>query len=339
MDFTAVPRTLAISLILTFALARPSLAQNKPAENEQNQPAEQKPEAAPAQEKKEAPPEPAPAPKAQEEEPPSPPPKSRPLPQAPTRHAWQLLETAAHSNQTSERVTSIRALSLLLENSRALKMAEAALLDEKPEVRSSAAATLGELRFKSSIPKLRSMLEDKDPSVVLAAAHALEDMHDEAAYEVFYEILTGERKASKGLLETQTSILHDPKKLAKLGIEEGISNVVPFGGFGVQAYRLMSKNEGARVRAAAAKELANDPDPTSTKALMNAAGDNDWTVRASALEALAKREDPSALNTVALYMYDDKSEVKYNAAAATLRLTAIRQGRHPQKTVRKRSKR
>ncbi len=258
-------------------------------------------------------------------------PPARPVPENPEQQAWDLLEKAVHSDKVSERTTSVSALSLLPDNTHALKLAEAALLDDKAEVRAAAAVTLGELRSKSSIPKLRSMLEDKDPSVVLAATHALQQMHDEAAYDVYYEILTGERKVSKGLIASQTSILHDPKKLAKLGIEEGISNAVPFGGFGVEAYRLMSKNEGARLRASAARELADDPDPASTKALTNAAGDNDWTVRASALEALAKRGDPSALKTVELYMYDDRSEVKYNAAAATLRLLAIRGARHQEK--------
>ncbi len=254
-------------------------------------------------------------------------PSSPPLPQNPEQQAWALLEKAVHSDKASERATAVASLSLLPENTKALQLAEAALLDQKPEVRSAAAATLGELQYKSSIPKLRSMLEDKEPSVVLAAAHALKQMHDEAAYEVYYEILTGERKVSKGFIASETSILHDPKKLAKLGIEEGISNAVPFGGYGVEAYRLMSSNKGAVMRATAARDLVHDPDPASTTALMNAAGDSDWIVRASAIEALAKRGDPKALNTVELYMYDDRSEVKYNAAAATLRLLAIRDTR------------
>ena len=338
MDVLSLPRTVAVVLLMSSCLLAAAVPQNK-AESTANQ------DQAAGSESKTGSPQAQNGPKkdqatpAETQEQPAPPPKPRPLSEDPTRQAWDLLNDAQHSDKASERVTSVRALSLMQNNRTALKLAEAALLDDKPEVRSSAESTLGELRFKSSIPKLRSMLEDKDPSVVLAAAHALEDMHDEAAYEVFYEILTGERKASKGLIADQTSILHDPKKLAKLGIEESISNVVPFGGFGIEAYRLMSKNEGARVRAAAARQLADDPDPASTKALTNAVGDDDWTVRASALEALAKRGDPTALGTVQLYMYDDKSEVKYNAAAATLHLLAIRDGRERKPKPRSRATR
>jgi HEAT repeat protein len=41
------------------------------------------------------------------------------------------------------------------------------------------------------------------------------------------------------------------------------------------------------------------------------------------LEALAKRGDPSVLDAVESCMSDEKDAVKYTAAAAVLRLTAI----------------
>jgi hypothetical protein len=65
---------------------------------------------------------------------------------------------------------------------------------------------------------------------------------------------------------------------------------------------------------AAAKVLAKDPDPAATKALADAAGDKSWPVRAAALEALAKRGDPSVLDTVQLHLSDGKDTVKYTAA-------------------------
>jgi HEAT repeats len=52
--------------------------------------------------------------------------------------------------------------------------------------------------------------------------------------------------------------------------------------------------------------LARDPDPATTKALADAAGDKSWIVQAAALEALGKRGDRSALNTVEKYMSDEK---------------------------------
>ena len=171
-------------------------------------------------------------------------------------------------------------------------------------------------------------MDDQDPSVALAAAHSLDLMHDDSAYEVYYEVLTGQRKAGKGLIASQTSILKDPKKMAQLGFEEGIG-FIPFAGIGWGAIKAIRKDDSSPVRAAAAKVLAKDPDPATTKALADAVGDNSWLVRAAALEALAKRGDPSVLETAELSMSDEKDAVKYTAAAAVLRLTSIKESRLP----------
>ena len=197
------------------------------------------------------------------------------------------------------------------------------MTDSKPEVRSAAAAALGEMRSRGSIPKLRAAFDDQDPLVVLAAAHSLDLMHDNSAYEVYFEVLNGERKAGKGLISSQASLLHDPKKMAALGFEEGIG-FVPFAGIGWGAIKVITKDDTSPVRAAAAKVLARDPDPATTEALIDATGDKSWIVQTAALEALAKRGDRSALRTVEKYMSDEKDAVKYTAAAAVLRLSAIK---------------
>jgi hypothetical protein len=128
-------------------------------------------------------------------------------------------------------------LGLIPNDVKALKLAEKALGDDKPEVRSAAAAALGDMKSRTSIPKLRKALDDRDPSVALTAAHSLELMHDDSAYEVYYEVLTGQRKAGKGLIASETSVLKDPKKMAQLGFEEGIG-FIPFAGIGWEAIKV-----------------------------------------------------------------------------------------------------
>ena len=73
--------------------------------------------------------------------------------------------------------------------------------------------------------------------------------------------------------------------------------------------------------------LADDPDPATTKVLEEAAGDKSWLVRAAALEALARRGDPSALETVELYILDEKDVVRYTASASALRLIASKEAK------------
>jgi HEAT repeat protein len=263
-------------------------------------------------------------------------PKARKSPKA---EAWQILDAACTGDRTIARATAIRVLGLMPDDAKARRLAEKALADDKPEVRSAAAAALGDMKSRTSIPKLKEALDDDDPSVALAAAHSLELMHDDSAYEVYYEVLTGQRKAGRGLIASETSILKDKKKMAQLGFEEGIG-FVPFAGIGWVAIKTITKDDASPVRAAAAKVLAKDPDPAATKALADAAGDKNWLVRAAALEALAKRGDPAVLDTVSLYMTDKKEAVKYTAAAAVLRLTAIKESgaEVKKKGLRKKSK-
>lgn len=244
----------------------------------------------------------------------------------PEEQAWQMIEHAATQGRLSDRATAVSVLGLMPNDSRAVKLAEKELKDDKAEVRAAAAAALGGMNSRRSISNLRMTLDDSDPLVVLAAAHALDLLHDKSAYEVYYEVLNGERKTGKGLIASQSSILSDPKKMAQLGFEEGIG-FVPFAGIGWGAIKAMTKDDVSPIRAAAAKVLAKDPDPATTKALIDAAGDKRWLVRAAALEALAKRGDPSVLETVKMYMDDENKAVMYTAAATLLRLTAIMEQR------------
>jgi HEAT repeat protein len=239
---------------------------------------------------------------------------------SPVDGAWQLLEAGVNSDKPGERALAVHAIGLVRNNSHARYLAERGLDDEKPEVRAAAAEALGQIGMKTSVAKLKQMLDDKDNKVVLSAAQALIQLKNEDGYQVYYEILTGERKSGGGLIASQEAMLKDPKRLLDLGFHEGLG-FVPFGGISWEAYKTITKDDVTPLRAAAAKKLAQDPDPDSTKALIKAAGDKQWLVRAAALEALALRGDQSATKTAALYLYDDQSEVKYTAAAAVIRLS------------------
>ncbi len=248
------------------------------------------------------------------------------IPKDPKAYAWNMLNVAIAGNKTGSRASAVRVLGLVPKDLHARQLAEKALIDDKPEVRAAGAMALGAMNARSSIPKLKSALSDDEPVVVLAAAHALDLLHDDSAFEIYYELLTGERKASKGLIASQTAGLKDPKKLAMMGFEEGIG-FVPFAGMGWEAYRRLTKTDTSPVRAAAAKVLIKDPDPESGKAIGKAAtADKNWIVRAAALEALAKRGDPSLIEPAEFAMWDDKEAVKFTAAATVIHLMDVKEG-------------
>jgi HEAT repeat protein len=242
--------------------------------------------------------------------------------QTPEQRAWYMLRSGVSQKNTGKRVQAVRALRLLPGSSEATEMAEAALRDRNPEVRIAAASALGLMGAKEAIPVLKKATFDNKPAVVLAAAHSLELLSDPAGDEVYYELLTGERKPAEGLIAQQMDTLKDKKKMAELGFEEGLG-FVPYADIGFSAAKAIRKDDASPVRASAARALIKDSDPRVGRALVQAASDKNWIVRASAVLALAKREDPDLLPAISPAMSDKNQVVRFTAAAAVIRLTTV----------------
>jgi HEAT repeat protein len=244
--------------------------------------------------------------------------------QAPTDKAWEILKRGAADESYEVRVQTFRALALLTGNQTAQNMAESALGDERPEVRSAAASALGQMGAKSSIPKLQQAVRDADVGVVLTATDALFRLGDPTAFHVYYAVLVGEKKSGEGLVESQMKMLKDPKAMAQMGFTVGMG-FIPFAGAGYGVFKAVRKDDSSPVRAAAATKLAGDPDPKSGEALAKTASDPKWIVRAAVIDAIARRGDPSLLNAVIPLLDDENNMVKFSAAAAIVRLSALRE--------------
>ncbi|HEX3738765.1 MAG TPA: HEAT repeat domain-containing protein [Terriglobales bacterium] len=234
--------------------------------------------------------------------------------------SWRVLLSGLHNKRIAERTQAVKALSLLAGNHQALRFALRAMRDNNPKVRTAAASTLGELHAEVALPVLRAATSDKDPSVMLAATHALYILKDPLAYEVYYAILMGNKKTSAGLIQSQVDRLKDPKQMAQMGFEEGIG-FVPYAGMGYEAYRQLMKHDNSPVRAAAARFLALDPDSISEDALIQVAdADKNIFVREAALDALAERSDPKCIPRLAINLDDSKYPIRYRTAATIILL-------------------
>jgi HEAT repeat protein len=248
-------------------------------------------------------------------------PKRQPASQESLRqNAQKVLDAGIANDNKGDRATAVRTLGLLKGNLWARSAAENALKDKEVPVRAAAAVALGQMDARESIPQLQAMFTDSSPEVVIAAASALRNLGDVSAFGVYYAVLTGERKTGESLTQQQLSMLKDPKKMAAIGFTAGIG-FVPFGGAALGAINAMRKDDVSPVRAAAAKILANDPDPHSKDALVQAVSDKSALVRAAALDALARRGDATVLSAVEPALADKEELVRYTAAAAVLHLT------------------
>ena len=244
--------------------------------------------------------------------------------QAPTDKAWTVLKGGASDKSFERRAKTFRALALVIQNQTARQMAESALADERPEVRSAAASALGQMGAKSSIPKLMQLgKSDKDAAVVFAVTDALFRLGDPAAFQVYYAVLLGEKKTGEGLVDSQLNMLKDPKAMAQMGFTVGIG-FVPFASAGYGVFRAVTKDDASPIRAAAATKLAGDPDPKSGQALAKSTKDPKWLVRAAVVDAIARRGDPSLLQAVVPLLDDENDEVRFSAAAAIVRLSSAK---------------
>jgi HEAT repeat protein len=238
-----------------------------------------------------------------------------------TAKAWSLLEAGAAEKNTEQRETAVRTLGVISKNPRATGLAKNALNDANPQVRAAAAAALGQMHATNAAPELKKALDDKEVRVVLAAAHALSLLNDPACYEIYYEILTGERKGNTKFMEQQKEMLHDPKQVASLGFNEGIG-FLPFAGDGWGALQMIMKDrrDDAAAKAAIIFALANDPEAHTGDALVASSQDKNWVIRVAALEAISKRGDAALLPKIEGLLDDPKYEVRYTAAAVVVHL-------------------
>jgi HEAT repeat protein len=246
-----------------------------------------------------------------------------PSPAPQTDKAWTVISDALSAKDTDRRVRGIHVLGNIHRNAKAEKLVLQALTDASSDVRAEAAAVLGHLHLVSAKAKLHEALKDKDLNVVIAAANALYAMKDPIAFDVYYALLTGERKSSAGLLQTQLDTLHDRKQMEKLAFETGIG-FVPFGGMGWEAWKTITRDDSSPVKAAAAEKLATDPDPRSADALVWAAHEKKWRVRAAAANAIGIRGDSKLLSTLNYLLDDENDTVRLEAAAAIIEMSKKR---------------
>jgi HEAT repeat protein len=237
--------------------------------------------------------------------------------------AWTMLTTAVSDDKHEEtRVQALAALGLMGGNPRSLRLIKDAMKDKDIDIRVAAALAAGETKSPNVTTELRSMLDDKDPSVAFVAALTLWKMHDRSGEDVLAAVADGERKSTSTLLNgTKHSIskeLHDPAAMAKYGATQGAYYLLGPFGIGLTAIEYLRKNGGDNARVSAIEAIAQNHTNPIRLELISATMDKDLGVRAAACKALARYHDKDVPPALAKVFDDAKPPVRLTAAAAYL---------------------
>lgn len=243
--------------------------------------------------------------------------------------AWGLLNDAATSDKFRDRSDAISALTITPRELKSIAVVSHALNDKDENIRTLAATSLGDMKARSAIPRLKAALDDKSPQVSFAAAQALWKMGDRSGRGIFYDVLIGERKVKPGPIKEKIQQarmdMHDPKALALIGVNEASGAFLGPFSMGVSMVEEYAKNSGTSVKALCAQLLSSDDSPYTLQQLKLALVDSNWAVRAAAARSLAKLNVRSSLPKLIDMMNNDKSQpARLSAAAAVVQLSGGR---------------
>src|SRR5271170_3335319 len=199
----------------------------------------------------------------------------------PEKTAWEVLKPGLADTNPLNRRQAVTAAGAVGLDPEAVRLVEAALKDNDWLIRATAAAELGEMRSRQSIPALKAALDDPSGEVGFAAAKALWDMGDKTGRGFLEDVVAGQQEATdagvKGALHRADRLRHDPKAMAVLGAKEASGALLGPFNIGVIAAEQVFKNGAIPARMQALNLLAEECD-TQTFKLLEAAstGDKTW---------------------------------------------------------------
>lgn len=260
--------------------------------------------------------------------------------------AWDILTQGVNDKNPEKRKQAIAAVGSLGLAPEAIKLVESALRnDEDVVVRQTAAAGLGQMKAKQSIPALQQALDDHSGEVAFQAAKSLWELGDRASVsgspppgkhtspsgnhtsrDTLQDVLTGQLKDATGFREgamrDAKAKLHSPRALAKIGIREASGALLGPFSLGVNAAAEMMKDTGASGRAAAATLLAQDCDSRTLQLLdQTLKDDKNAAVKAAAARGVGLCGTKDSIPGLEQHLSDSHDAVKFMAAAAIVRLS------------------
>ena len=244
----------------------------------------------------------------------------------PEKTAWEVLKQGLAEKNVDKHRQALTATGSIGTAPEAVQLVEQALKDMDPLIRQTAAAELGQMKAKQSIPALQAAMDDSDGQVAFAAAKALWDMGDKSGRGLIEDVLTGDEKTSNGLvsgaMRDAKRKMHDPRALALMGIKEASGALLGPFNIGIIAAEQAFKDGSAGGRTLAVALLTDDCDPLTIRLLdWSFTNDKNWAVKAAAAKGLGKCGTTEAIPKLETALSDSHEAVKTMSAAAIIRLT------------------
>lgn len=251
---------------------------------------------------------------------------ARMAPAQPQSTAWNVLNDGYNSKNLERKKQALTAIGSIGPTPETIKLLEQALRDDDPVVRQTAAAVLGQGKFRQSIPALKAAADDESGEVAFTAAKALWDMGDHSGRNVIEEVLTGELKDATGMVEgakrDAKAKLQNPKSLAMMGVKEASGALLGPFSIGIYAAEQAFKDGSASGRTLATTMLAQDCDAMALQILEKSlTSDKNWAVKAAAARAIGQCGNPDSIPKLEQSLSDSHDAVKDMAAGAIVRLS------------------
>jgi len=239
-----------------------------------------------------------------------------------------LRQGAAEKDPEARREVAV-ALSLIAVKDPAAGLLPQLAADKDYLVREAALISIGELRDPALAKTAREALNDEVPEVVFAAARTLFRLKQPEGKEVLSDIVEKEAKARSGFVRTRLRDISrrfkTPKSAFLFAMQQGVGFVpLPGMGEGYSAMSSMLADAEFSARATALILLASDRSPDVRKLIEEAFNDEDWSMRAAAVQIAAMRNERAWRVRLQPLLEDTNRKVRFRAAACYLRLSRAR---------------
>ncbi|MCC7347315.1 MAG: HEAT repeat domain-containing protein [Variibacter sp.] len=235
------------------------------------------------------------------------------------------LEQGAAERDAADRLETAAALSLIAARDPAAGLLTALAADKDHLVRAAALTAIGELGYLRFAKAARDALDDEVPEVSFAAALALYRLKQPEGRALLVDVVEKEAKAKSGFLRSKLRDtwrrMKTPKSALFFAVETGARFVpVPGVGQGVSALSGMLSDPDFSARATSLVLLGSDRGADVRALIEQAFSDEEWSMRAAAVQIAAMRRVAAWRPRIAPLVEDSSRKVRYRAAAAYLRL-------------------